>query len=166
MAGACNPGALTNIRHHNRVGIGAADREFEAGVLDPPRQYRGAQHDEGTRGLGIALVAEHQRVAVDDPGRRRTECGGAAQRRFETLGGCATQPFEVVDAVLPCRRRDRFEAIEFGFVGGDDQFAEPRVRYAALAAIGVEELAALNTPLHLEASRRVIDPAVDHLAVA
>jgi hypothetical protein len=160
------PGGVDQYPAPQSSRVGAGDREFEAAVPDPPQQHHGVQHDDRTRGLGVALEGEHQRVAVDDPGRWRKQRGGAAQRRFETPGRSGAQPFEVVDAIASRARRDRLEPGEFGLVGGDDQFPEPGMRYAALAAIGVEALAAGNTALRLEAALRIIDPAMDHLAVA
>ncbi len=47
----------------------------------------GSSQDDGRPGrLGLALIGEHQRVAVDDAGRRRQQSRDAAQRRLETLG--------------------------------------------------------------------------------
>src|SRR5271170_2211211 len=144
----------------------AAGREVEAAASYPSGEDRGTQYDRRAGGLGVALIGQHQRMAVDDAGRRRQEGGGAAQRRFEAPDLGAAQPFEVVDTVRPCRRGNRFEPGDLGLVGGDDQLAEPGMRHPALMAIGIEPLAAGDTALRLEAARRVIDPAVDHLAVA
>ena len=80
------------------------------------------------------------------------------------LGGA--QPFEVVDAVGARRRLDLLDPGDLGLLGRDDQLAEPRVRHAVLGAIGVEALAAGDAGRRLQAALRVVEPAVDDLAVA
>ncbi len=105
-------------------------------------------------------------MAVDDPGGRRQQRRDAVQLRFEPPRLGRGQPFEIGDAIGAGCRLDLLDAGDFGLLGRDDQLAEPRVRDAALGAIGVEALAAGDAGRGLEAAFRVIEPAVDDLAVA
>src|SRR4029077_3327713 len=101
-----------------------------------------------------------------DPGRGRQQCGDAIEFGLEPLRlGCA-EPFQVGDAVGPRRRLDLLDPGDFRFAGGDYQLAELRVWHAVLAAIGVEPLAPLDAAPVLEAAGRIIEAAMDHLAVA
>ena len=144
----------------------AADIEFEPVRPDPAAQHRRAERDKGAGFLGLALVGEHQRVAVDDAGRGRQQRRDAVQLGFEALRLGGGQPFEIGDAVGAGRRLDLLDAGDFGLLGRDDQLAEPRVRHAALGAIGVEALAPGDAGHGLEAAGRVVEAAMDDLAVA
>src|SRR5438445_161920 len=55
---------------------------------------------------------------------------------------------------------------DLGCVGGDDQLAERSMGHAMLAAIGIEALAAGDAARRLQAAGRIIEAAVDNLAVA
>src|SRR5437899_13049829 len=105
-------------------------------------------------------------MAVDDPGRRREQRGDAVQLGFEPACLRRAQPFEIGDAVGPRRSLDLLDPGDLLLGGGDDQLAERGMRYAVLAAIFIEPPAALDTAPRLQAARRVVEPAVDHLAVA
>src|SRR6185312_1114106 len=51
-------------------------------------------------------------------------------------------------------------------LAGDGELAEPAVRDAALAAIGIEAVAAGDAEARLEAPFRIVQPGMDDLAVA
>src|SRR5437016_912609 len=79
--------------------------------------------------------------------------------------GCA-EPFEIVDPIRASRRLDLLDPGDLLLAGGDDQLADRGMRHAMLTAIGVEPLAPLDAAARLEAPFRVIEPAMDDLAVA
>src|SRR5207245_2794373 len=92
--------------------------------------------------------------------------GDTMQLRLHPLCfGCA-EPFEIVDAVGARRRLDLLDPRDLLFAGRDDQLAERGVRHAVLMTISVEPLAPLDAAARLEAPLRVIEPAMDNLAVA
>ena len=62
--------------------------------------------------------------------------------------------------------RMRFERRLLRRAGGDDELAAPRMRHAALGAIGVQAVLAGDAGARFERAGRVVDPGVDHLAVA
>ncbi len=105
-------------------------------------------------------------MAVDDAGRRRQQSRDAIKRRFETLRLRGGEPLDIVDAIGARRGRDLFEGRDLALVGGDDQLAELGMRNPVVAAIAVEPLAPGDAACRLEAAGRVIDPAMDDLAVA
>src|SRR5205085_9761350 len=76
------------------------------------------------------------------------------------------EPLEIVDAIGARAGVDLLDPGDFLFAGRNDQFAEPGVRHAMLAAIGVEPFAAFDAALRLQAALRIIEPAMDDLAVA
>ena len=89
--------------------------------------------------LGVALVGEHQAVAVDDAGRGREQraavqnTSGSSSRDRGRL-----QPFEIGHAVGRGLGADLLERRLLGLGGGDDQLAAAPVRHAVLGAVGVE----------------------------
>ncbi len=113
----------------------AADLEDKPVIAHTAPQHRRAQDNRRPGRFGLALEGQHQRVAVDDAGDRRQQCGHTAQFRFEPLRLFGAQPFEFVDAVRSRRRVDLFELRDLGLVGGDDQLAERGVRHPVLAAV-------------------------------
>src|SRR4029077_8300243 len=74
--------------------------------------------------------------------------------------------FQIVDSVALGGSDDFFETRNLGFAGGDNQLADPGVRDAMLAAIGIQALAAGDAAAPLQAANRVIEPAMDDFAVA
>ena len=160
------PGGIDEEAAPQRRRLGAADRELEPALAHPARQHRRAKRHSGARRLSLALIGEHQRVAVDDPGQRRQQRRDAVEFGFETLRLGLAQPFEIGDTVGARRGRDLFDPRDLGLAGGDDQLAEPGMRHAVLAAIGVEGLAAGDAAGRLHAALRIVEAAMDDLAVA
>jgi hypothetical protein len=61
-------------------------------AADNGRAGDGGEQGEGGSGrLRVAAQGKHQRMAVDDAGRRRQQRAGAPQRRFEAFGLGARQ---------------------------------------------------------------------------
>ncbi len=160
------PGGVDQVTAANGAGLVAAGFELEAVGANPPAEDRGAQRDRRTGSLGLALVGEHQRVAVDDPGRRRQEGRDAVQFRLEAPRLRRVEAFEIIDAIDARRVRNPVERRKLRLAGGDDDLAELRVREPMLAAIGVEATAALDAGRRLQAVLGIVDAAVDDLAVA
>ncbi len=106
------PRGVDQIAAADDVRLVAAGRQLEAVAARPPGEDRGAQHDRSTGGLGLALIGEHQRVAVDDPGRRRQQRRDAIEVGFEAPRLRRVEPFEVVDAVGARRGGDPVERRE------------------------------------------------------
>src|SRR5580698_637696 len=79
---------------------------------------------------------------------------------------CDGEPGQVVDAIGLGRRLDLLDAGDFVVAGRNDQLAQRLVRHTMLAAIVVEPVAALDACGGLEAALRVVEPAMDDLAVA
>ena len=77
-------------------------------------------------------------MPVEGDSSAATQCSSGSRRR----ASAAVSHSRLVDAVGARRRLDLLDAGDLGLLGRDDQLAEPRVRHAALGAIGVEPLAA------------------------
>jgi hypothetical protein len=112
------------------------------------------------------LQREHQAVRVDDAGRRRAQRGAAIERRFERAHGLAVQPFEIVDAIGRGLRLHAAQGLVLRGPRGDHQLAQGAMLDAVLAAIGIQGLLAGHAQPRLERAARVVEPGVDHLAVA
>lgn len=148
-------------------GLVAAELQVEAAFgAHPAGHQRGVEHALGAGVLGIALVGQHQRVAVDDAGGRRHQRRRAAQRRFQPHGVFAGNELQIVHAVGAGALRDAFELRGLLGAGGHDQLAQPLVRNAAFGAIGVQQVLAAHAQAGLEAARGVIDAGVDHFGIA
>jgi hypothetical protein len=144
----------------------AADLEREALGARAARKHRRAQHHHAAGGFEIGLVGEHQGVAVDDPGRRREEGAAAEELGLERAGLVAADPFEVVDAVLLGLAPHAFEDRYLFFFAGDGELSDSRVRHAARGAIRIEPVASLDAEPRLEAAFWIMQPRMDHFAVA
>ena len=124
------------------------------------------KRDHRARGLGIALQREHERVAVDDAGGRRKIGGDAAQLRLHRARLGAGQEPQISHAVRVRLRLDRLQLAELLLVGGHEQLSAPSVRNRALLAIRIQGQLAGDAEACLERTGRIVDPGVDHLAVA
>ena len=127
---------------------------------------RGVEGDHAAGVLEVALVGQHQAVAVDDPGGRRPERSGAGELGLERLGAGGVPELEIGDAVLGCFLLDAVELGQLVLAGGDDQLAAIAVRDATAAAVVVEPPLALDAEPRLQAAGRVVDAGMDDLAVA
>src|ERR1051326_7527218 len=105
-------------------------------------------------------------MAVDDAGRGRQQSRDAVEFGLHALRLWRREPFEIVDAIGARRGLDLLDAGDLVVAGRDDQFPEPGMRDAVLSAIGVEPFAAFAAAARLQAPLRIIEPAMDHLAVA
>src|SRR5215471_13326775 len=76
------------------------------------------------------------------------------------------EPGEVVHAVGLGRGLDLLDAGDLVVTGGDDQLTERLMRHAVLATVVVKSVPALDAGGRFEAVLRIVEPAMDHLAVA
>jgi hypothetical protein len=133
----------------------ANERALEPAVQ---RKHRAAR-------LGVAEVAEHQRVAVDHAGRRRVQRRHAGQLGLERKRLLARHAYDVRYAV---RMRLRLDVLQLGHLprrSGDDQLAAARMGNAVPDAVLVEQLFAAQARPRLQRPLRVVDPGVDDFRV-
>src|SRR6185437_4328346 len=160
------PGAIDQHAAGEPHRLGAADFQLEPVGGGPAALDRRPADDHRASSLGVALIGEHQRMAVDDAGRGRDEAADRGEIRLKTAQRVGAEEFKIADAV---RRRPLANAVEqreLALLAGDDELAEPLVLDAALGAIGIEHLAAGDAGARLEAAPRVVDAGMDDLAVA
>src|SRR5260370_14865705 len=93
---------------------------------------------------------------------------GAKAETPRLKGGrlAAGDTFEVINAVRRSPAPHALEDRQLLLSDGVRELAQPLVRDAALGAIGIEPVAAGNAEARLEAALGVMQPGVDHLAVA
>jgi hypothetical protein len=116
--------------------------------------------------LGLAEQRQHQAVAVDDAGRGRQQRVMAGKCRLQRGELDGVDPAQIVHAVGARALGDRLQRRRLRRSAGDHQLAAARVAYPVLRAPGVQALAALHAQAGLERAGRVVQPGVDHLAVA
>jgi hypothetical protein len=80
------------------------------------------------------------------------------ERGFESAAPAPGPAIQIVDPVAASGGGDFLEARDLGFAGGDNQLADPGVRNAMLAAIGIEALAAGDAAAPLAANRVIGAP--------
>ncbi|OWK19426.1 hypothetical protein AJ88_41205 [Mesorhizobium amorphae CCBAU 01583] len=136
--------------------IGASDR----------RDNRSQEGERRAGGFGVAVQRQHQRVAVDDAGRRRQQRAGAGQMRLKAFRLLARQQFEIGNAAALRIGPDRLQPVELRRFDGNDQLAGAGMADAALAAIGIEPFAPFDAEPRLQASRRIVDAGVDDFGIA
>src|SRR5215472_600558 len=105
-------------------------------------------------------------MAVDDSGGRRQQGGDAVQRRFEPLGLGAIQPLQILNTVAVRSSGDRFQTRHLGFARRDDQFSYSGMRDAVVLTISVEAVPAGDAGAGFQAADRIVEPAMNDLAVA
>ena len=127
----------------------------------PPPSTNGARREEAGRErhrpacvLELALVGEHQRMAVDDPGRGREEPRDPRERRLHRPELRRPEGPEVVDPVRRCRGRDPRKLPLLPGRGRDDDLADPKVGHPAALAVGIEHLPAANAEPRLRRALR------------
>lgn len=128
--------------------------------------HRAFKRDHGAMVFGIALISQHDAVAVDNAGRWRHQGGGAGQRRFHLPRGVAADFIEIIDPVVGGLHFDVGKGLDFLFTGGDDQLAAIGVRDTVGLAIFVELPFSGNAESRLQAILGVVDAGVDDFAVA
>ncbi len=147
-------------------GFGAADLEHEA-VLSQRTAFDGGAEDDHRAGrLGLALIGQHEGMAVDDAGRGREKAAQRGEGRLQAPQLAGIERHEVLDAVRGGARPNAVQERQLLLGTGDDQLAEALVRHAMRRAIGIEAALALDAGQRLEAVLRIVDPGMDHLAVA
>jgi hypothetical protein len=116
--------------------------------------------------LGLALIGEHQAVAVDDPGGRRVQRRHAAQRRLHRFRFIGRQQAQITHSVGRRLRLDLVQCHDLLRRGGDNQLAAAAVGDAALLAVSVQQRPAFHTQECLRRAGRIVDAGVDDFAVA
>ena len=104
---------------------------------------RESRHD-GERSSGLLQVAaqcQHQRMAIDDAGRRRPQSGGGPDGGLERSHLRGGEPFEIVDAIGQRVFLQRCELAALLVVDRDDDFAATSMSNALLRAVLIEQAA-------------------------
>ncbi len=139
------PGGIDQISAADGVGLVAADRRARTrrrGTFPPKIGVR--KHDHRAGGLGLALIGEHQRMAVDDPGRWRQQCRDAVEFRFEPPRlGASSHSTSSTPLAMAAAAIFSSAGISASLDATID-FAQTRVRHPVVAAIGVKPPAALD----------------------
>ena len=163
------PGGVDDKARAHRHRLGTADLDPVAPIVGPDAHDafdRRAQHDGAARMFEIALQRKHQRMAVDDAARRRKQRRIAAQLGFERNRLCGAQQREIVDAVRACALHESFQRGNLFGRGRDDELSAATVGDAVRRAVRVELLASGDAQPGLQRPRRVVEPGMDHFAVA
>jgi hypothetical protein len=116
--------------------------------------------------LELALERQHVAMAVNDAGFRRAHCSDAGERRLEPPRGRAVDDLDAFDAVDRGLLEDAVQPLGLGLVGGDDQLAALAMRHAVGRAKFVEHPPRARAVIGALRAGRIIEPGVDHLAVA
>ncbi len=117
--------------------------------------------------LGVALQGEHERVAVDDAGRRRHEPRHATYFGLHLAQLIDGQPAQIGDAVGRGLGDVGLHRLDLRLVACHHHLADTLMRDAALGAIGVQLVACLSThSLRFERALGVVQPGMDDLGVA
>ena len=155
---AKRPPALTRRsqreRHPLAPALGLDDEALPAVTDRARRAEAGRERHRPACVLELALVGEHQRMAVDDPGRGREEPGDPRERRLHRPELRRPEGPEVVDPVRRCRGRDPGELPLLLGRGRDDDLADPTVGHPAALAVGIEHLPAANAEPRLRRALR------------
>ena len=165
-AGAPSPAALTRSPHSRRDRRVAAGLEFDPARCRPGAQQRRMKGAGGAGFFGVAAQRQHEGVAVDNAGGRREQRGVAVQRRLQRACGLAAKGLQVEHAIGFGVRPDRLQLCGFLRRRRNDQLAAIAMRDAVIAAIAIERALAADAHPRHQASCRIIDAGVDHLAVA
>ena len=96
----------------------------------------------------------------------RNERAGAEQLRFERARRIAANQLESFDAVVKPLRQNRFDLAKLRGVSGHDQLAALLVGDAVRGAEFIEHAPSARRMAGTQRSGRIIEAAVDHLAVA
>ena len=144
----------------------ATDVQIDAVASNASALHRAAQCDRRAARFRVALVGEHQAMAVDDACRWREKCGDAGEFRLHGERLCLGQRLQIADPVGLGLGAEFFQRGPLPVLGGDDELAAAPVRDAVLFAIAIERELARNAQLRLQRPRRVIDAGMDDLAVA
>ena len=158
--GGVNHGAAVELHR-----IGAADLQADGVILHRARRDRRMEGDGPAGRLQIALVGEHEGMAVHDAGLRRVQGGVDAQRRLHSAHGIAGQQGQV-NAVGCGLRPDRLQAERFRRLAGDDQLADLLYRHAVGRAVLIQRDPPGDAEPGLEAAGGIVDTGMHDLAVA
>src|SRR5262245_42488831 len=92
--------------------------------------------------------------------------GDAGELRLEVARRVAADQGEALDAVGDTLRLDLLDLLDLGVPGGDDQLAALVVGNAVRGTIRVEQAPSVGAVKRAKRAGRVVDAAMDHLAVA
>ena len=163
---APRPAALTTASNSKFAGVAARElhvpgRRLEAHPLDT-----GFECDHAAAVLQLAPQRQHEAVAVDDAGLARPQRADAGQFGFHGARGVAADHLGIFHAVRFGLRPDGLDLGQLGVVGGDDQLAAFLVRHVVPGAEFVQHAPAAHAVVSARAVGRIIQAAVNHLAVA
>ena len=164
--GGAEAGGIDHLAGSEAHRLGTADRHRDRlrAELQPVHRRMGYQLSTGV--FGVGQQGQHQRVAVDDAGGRRSERGDAGECRFQLAHGVAVEQFELAGAAGQGVAADLLEPADLAVAGGDDQLAAAVVGDRAGHTVGVQGIATGDAQPRLEAARRVVEAGVDDFAVA
>ena len=86
------PGGIHQISAAEAHRCGAADVEQKAVLLDAAAPDRAVEGKRRAMGFCLAQIAQHQAVAVDDPGRGGKQGGRRIEGRLQRTGGGGVEP--------------------------------------------------------------------------
>ena len=116
--------------------------------------------------FGIALIGEHQAVAVDDAGGGGQQCARATHFRLQVEHLLGRQPDEIIDPVGRRLVLDLGQGPVLRLIGRDDQLAAAFERHALPGGVVVEHRLAGNAGPRLQGACRIVDAGMDDLAVS
>ena len=142
------------------------DIDLDTPPRHPTAQHRTEEHRHRPGILRVALQRDHEPVTVDDPGRRRQQRAAAPQVGLQRhrLGG-AQHPH----ALDPVGLRPLLDARQhrvFPRIGRHDQLAAVAKRHSLLGAELIQRPPPGDAEPGHQTARRIVDPGMDHLAVA
>lgn len=151
---------------HGR-GLGAAGAQGEpaarAGVDGGDRRRQG----EGAAAvLQVAAQGEQVAAGVEDSGLPRPDRRGAGERRLQTPRRGPVDGRKALDLVRDAAGEEIGDLALFGGVGRDDQLLRLPVSDAARGKVCIEQATATDAQEVLEAAGGIIEPGVNHAAVA
>ena len=156
---ACRPAALTSCAQAFRL-----QQPARGGALDGEDTGGGDECSSLRRRVGREGARELD--GVDDTALRTPErCRGFQSRLFRP-DEVARHQLDAGRAALARVALQRFEGGEVFRVARHHQLADPGVPHAARRRPRIEQPVALDAGERLERALRVIEPAVDHAAVA
>jgi hypothetical protein len=124
------------------------------------------EQQHAVRSLELGGQRETERVRIHDARARRDQAGDGPNARLAPRDLCAVDQLQARRTVLAPALLELLQHRDLGLVGGHDQLPELAVRNAMLGAARVEPFPTLDAHARLPGIARVVDPRVDHPAVA
>ena len=117
-------------------------------------------------GLRLAQQTQHIGVTVDDPGGGGEQRAGTGKRGLQRLRLRGGERLKIIHPIGGGPRADAPKLVQLRRICGHDQLAAALVRQATFGQIGIERPAPRHAEAGHEAALRIVNPRMDHLAVA